>query len=99
MTKQFFLLFIALFIFSGCQVQRSMEDNSSDIDAIESTKQGDTTLTGKIVKSGETFTLVAGDGTQTELDSYKVDLNEFSGQTISVTGQYSGDTLFVSSTN
>lgn len=58
-------------------------------------KSGFTTLSGTIVLGGATPLLKTATGT-TALESYDIDLQPFNGQKVSVTGKYSGDTLFVS---
>ncbi len=58
-------------------------------------KSGDTTKTGKVSKAGVKFYLNSAGQKTVELDSYGVDLNQYVDQTVTVTGQYSGDTLFV----
>lgn len=59
-------------------------------------KKGDTTLSGTLTKTGDQFTLTAPGQSPKTLDSYKIDLNQYAGKKVKVTGQYSGDTLFVS---
>lgn len=58
-------------------------------------KSGFTTLTGTLVMSGATGQIQTSTG-PVAVESLAVDLNEYNGQTITVTGKYSGDTLFVS---
>jgi len=58
-------------------------------------KQGDTTKTGKISGSPGQFFIQEGSKTPESIDSYSVDLSTYVGQTVTVVGQYSGDTLFV----
>ena len=58
-------------------------------------KVGDTVMTGTISQVGEkNFITVAGQ-TPKEIESYLVQLSEYVGKTVTITGQYSGDTLFV----
>ncbi len=59
-------------------------------------KKGDTTLSGKISASGETYMITATGKAPQGIDSYTVDLKQYVGKTVKVTGQFSGDTLFVS---
>jgi hypothetical protein len=59
-------------------------------------KSGTTTKVGMLSKSGNRFFLKEGGSKAIEVDSYEIDLNTYIGQTVTVTGQYSGDTLFVS---
>ncbi|MBW7955099.1 hypothetical protein H3C66_00030 [Patescibacteria group bacterium] len=60
-------------------------------------KQGDTTVSGKIVKLGDKYYLQAAGSPQQEVDSYSVDLSTYEGQNVTITGQFSGDTLFAGS--
>ena len=59
-------------------------------------KIGDTSVTGMISASGENYLISAPGKAPKGLDSYAVDLKQYVGKTVTVTGQYSGDTLFVS---
>lgn len=59
-------------------------------------KKGDTSVTGMISASGENYLITAPGKAPKGLDSYAVDLKQYVGKTVTVTGQYSGDTLFVS---
>ncbi len=59
-------------------------------------KVGDTTLSGTVTKVGEEYLLSIPGKPSKGLDSYKIKLSEYVGQSVKVTGQYSGDTLFVS---
>jgi hypothetical protein len=59
-------------------------------------KSGTTTKSGKIAKAGNSYLLQVG--TQSiGIDSYSIDLSQYVGQQVTVSGQYSGDTLFVTS--
>lgn len=60
-------------------------------------KSGTTTKTGKLTESQGVFYLQEAGQTPKEVDSYVVDLGEYVGQTVTVSGQYSGDTLFIGS--
>lgn len=64
--------------------------------AVTQQKVGDTTKVGKIVKLGEKYAIQETGKQPAEIDSYGVDLSGYVGQKVSITGQYSGDTLFVS---
>lgn len=60
-------------------------------------KVGDTTKVGTVSESSGRFYLnVTGQPPQ-EIDSYSVDLSGYVGQSVTVTGQFSGNTLFVGS--
>lgn len=58
-------------------------------------KSGDTMKTGTLVKQGEKYYIKAASGEMEEVDSYSVDFSGFENQSVTVVGQYSGDTLFV----
>jgi len=62
-----------------------------------SQKVGTTTKTGVISTSNNVFYLQETGQTPKEVDSYTVELSDYVGQTVTVSGQYSGDTLFVGS--
>lgn len=59
-------------------------------------KVGDTTLSGTITQAGDQYLLSIPGQPAKGIDSYKVKLSEYVGKSVKVTGQYSGDTLFVS---
>lgn len=58
-------------------------------------KSGDTTKTGVLSEAGGKFLLQEPGSTPQIVESYAVELKEYVGQTVTVTGQYSGDTLFI----
>lgn len=58
-------------------------------------KQGDTTKSGTIRKRGTVFMIETTPGMFESIDSLAVDLSAYEGQLVTITGQYSGDTLFV----
>lgn len=60
-------------------------------------KSGTTTKVGKITGSDGKFYLQEAGQVAKEIDSYAVDLSVYVGKTVTVSGQYSGDTLFVGS--
>jgi hypothetical protein len=53
------------------------------------------TLSGQLLGTGSGYVLMTGDGQTVSLESNVVDLNEYVGGTVSVTGQFSGSTLYV----
>lgn len=58
-------------------------------------KKGDTTKTGKVVQiSGKYYIQVVGQP-PAQIDSYTVNLSSYVNQNVKITGEYSGDTLFV----
>ncbi len=60
-------------------------------------KVGTTTKTGTVSKTGGRFYLQEMGQTPKEIDSYTVELDAYVGENVTVSGQYSGDTLFVGS--
>ena len=62
-----------------------------------SQKVGTTTKTGVISNNNNVFYLQEAGQTPKEIDSYTVELQPYVGKTVTVSGQYSGDTLFVGS--
>lgn len=58
-------------------------------------KVGDTSKTGILVQKGSQYFLQDAQQNLLPLDSYSYDLAQYVGKTVTVTGQYSGDTLFV----
>ena len=53
-----------------------------------------TTITGKIIVSGDVVS-ISSSGKTTEITSRKVDLKQYDGKTVTVSGEFSGTTLFV----
>ncbi len=83
----------SLIFLSGCSAA-SAPSASSDT-PVTTEKSGTTTKSGKITKAGAKYFLTENGKQPQEIDSYSVDLSTQVGKTVKVTGQYSGDTLFV----
>ena len=81
------LLISASLLFGGCLVAKP-----ADL----TTESPDITLTGTVVQAGNRFSLDIEGKPAVELDSRQVTLGNYAGKSVSVTGQYSGTTLFVS---
>lgn len=58
-------------------------------------KSGETTKTGTISTAGGKFFLTEPGQPPREISSYAIKLADYVGKSVTVTGQYSGDTLFV----
>lgn len=100
--KTFFLslvLIISAAFLAACSAQPTSTGTSTtgEVGITAEQKQGDTTKTGVISQIGDSFYLQEAGQTPAEIESYAVDLSAYVGQTVTVTGQYSGDTLFVGS--
>jgi len=78
-------------LFAGCQ-----QTSSANTPAQQSQdKAPNTTLVGTLTKSGSHYILKGSDGKTSEINSYTVTLDSYVGKSITITGQYSGTTLFV----
>lgn len=90
-------LIICGLLVSGCSVQDSVNNRDNDLSVIqgEEAKMGDLTKTGTVVKTADRYYLVETNGNKVEVDSYKYTVAEYEGQTLTVVGQFSGDTLFI----
>lgn len=99
--KKIFSLTLILFsavLFSACTHDKtdtqSVKTNTTGAPAADQ-KSGTTTKYGTITSAGGKFFLTEAGQTPKEIESYAVDLSAHVGKTVTVTGQYSGDTLFV----
>lgn len=93
MTKKILLLTALPFLFLGCSVGSTPQTP----DATPSVqKVGDTTKSGTIVQlSGKYYLQQQGGAQPQPIDSYNINLSSYVNKQVTVTGQYSGDTLFV----
>ena len=90
-VKVMSLVLVSGVILGGClQAKQGTTPPSTTEPAAETT-----TLTGTISQSGSTFVLSGAGQAPVQLESYSVELSDYVGQSVSVTGMYSGDTLFV----
>ena len=100
MLKTFSLSLIVLLagiFLTGCLPKHKLTNNPNQTTTTvtKQKKVGNTTLTGKITKAGDKYFITVSGKQPQDLDSYSVDLSQYVGKTVTVTGQYSGDTLFV----
>ena len=63
----------------------------------ENNKIGETSKTGVISQAGDKFFITETGSSPEEIDSYQIDLSQYVGRNVNITGQYSGETLFVGS--
>lgn len=82
-------------VVTGCVGGGTTQSGDTTTPATTTEKQGDTTRTGVLSQVNGTFFLQESGKLPEAIDSYSVDLSQYLGQTITVTGQFSGDTLFV----
>lgn len=98
MKKYFLALLLGSTVLLGaCINTEKTVSTESEADAVPAAedKSGDTMKTGTLVKQGEKYYIKAASGEMEEVDSYSVEFSEFVNQSVTVVGQYSGDTLFV----
>lgn len=96
-------ILLGVALLSGCTILGQPVGESSAPKSSNTTKQapaanekvGETSKTGTISSSNGAY-FITEPGKQPEtIDSYAVDLSAYVGQTVTITGQFSGDTLFV----
>ncbi len=86
------------FFLAGCLPTSSTtsEPQASTNPATTTEKSGVTTMRGTLQVTGKTAVLKTATS-NVEVSSYDLDLSTYNGKTVSVTGKFSGDTLFASS--
>ena len=87
------ILGVSTFFFAGCSVAKNTEKSSSTVEAEQ--KNQTITITGKLSASGGRFFITDAAGTIHDVETYSVSLDSYVGSTVTASGQYSGDTLFV----
>jgi len=94
------LVVIGGLVFSGCLPKHELTNNPNQAPVdVNNKKVGDTTKSGLITKIGRKYFITEAGGEPVEIDSYSLDLSQYVGKMADVTGQYSGDTLFVREVN
>lgn len=97
MTKKMLLSVIVLLffgvLFSGCSHVNN-SDNSLQNGEYEQKNQT-INITGTLIQNGDLFFITDASGQIHDLETYSVSFSEYVGKTVTVSGQYSGDTLFV----
>lgn len=94
--KKLFLsgLVCSTIVLAGCTSQPATPQTNSSTPT-ETQKQGNTTKTGQVTQLAGKFYLQQPGQQPLQIDSYTVDLKNYIGKTVTITGEYSGDTLFV----
>lgn len=95
--KTLFILLVSSLILSGCAATPSSQTETQTSPSTESEKSGFTTQTGKLTVKTKSTALLQTTTGSVELESYEIDFTPYGGKTVSVTGKFSGDTLFASS--
>jgi len=94
MKTKLLLLGVSIFVFAGCSSAPTGQSNTNTSASPSTQKVGTTTKTGKIILLGKNYMIQTG-GSQQAIDSYNLDFSSYVGKTVTVSGQFSGDTLFV----
>lgn len=96
--KNLLIILLAGVVFSACtnSTTTPTDSGSSQVPAADQ-KVGDTSKTGTISQSGSTFFINVTGQEPEIIESYAVELTDYVGKNVTITGQYSGDTLFVGS--
>lgn len=106
LSQFFFMTSLAVLsavVVAGCSASQSpaadqpvTQEGVGGVAPAADQKQGTTTKSGQIVSLGGGYYLQAPGKTPELIESYNLDLSQYVGQTVTVSGQFSGDTLFVS---
>ncbi|GIK84507.1 MAG: hypothetical protein BroJett025_11290 [Patescibacteria group bacterium] len=80
-------------LFSACSHAKNANDTMLNEEYEQ--KNAVITVTGTLSKNGELFFVTDAAGTIHDVETYAVAFDEYVGQTVTVSGQYSGNTLFV----
>lgn len=95
----FVLVFMTGLFLSGCTHNstgpNSGTNSNTTLPQNAEGKNQSFTVTGKISGSGGKYFVTNSAGKSQEMESYSIDFASYVGKTVTVTGQFSGDTLFV----
>ena len=89
------LLFVSAILLTGCSLGTTptTAGDSTPNSVVE--KRGDTVKSGKLLRRNAVFMIETAPGVTEAVDSVAIDLSAYENQQVTITGQYSGDTLFV----
>lgn len=88
-------VFCAAVTFSACATTSTPAQTTEEkAPGMEIEKKGDTTLTGTLTNRGGKYFLEVSGKQPQEVESYSVDLASYVDKTVTITGQFSGSTLF-----
>lgn len=79
---------------SACSLLPSVSQDQSSVGELEQ-KNEIFEQTGVISQTPSGFSLTTGAGEIISIESYSLDFSEYVGDTVTVSGEYSGDTFFV----
>ena len=93
-----FLKLLIIMIFSivivSC-VQKPEGNVGVENDSALEDKNQEIILTGKISKSGNLYLITTTSGKIQDLESYTIEFDKYLGKNVTVVGEFSGDTFFV----
>ncbi len=93
--KKIIIILLTIAVLIGLGMFALSKLKSTQTPPTTNQKVGTTTKTGVITTSNGVFYLQEAGQNPKEIDSYTVELGDYVGETVTVSGQYSGDTLFV----
>src|SRR5689334_5328053 len=88
-------LFGSTILFVGCTSSTKPAQSQDGAVSMTTEKKGDTTLSGKLTNTGGKYFVERVGQAPQEVNSYGVDLSVYTNKNVTVTGQFSGDTLYV----
>lgn len=90
----FILIFVvSLGFLSGCSHVKS--GSEPGVNTKLEQKNAVVTITGTLSQNGELFFITDSLGAIHDVETYSVSFDEYTGKAVTVSGQYSGDTLYV----
>lgn len=95
LTLSLVVLSCTAVLLSGCAVGQQETTGQTPAANLED-KNTEIEVSGVVSGSGENFFITDGSGKVHSVDSYSIEFANLVGTTVTVSGQYSGDTLFVS---
>ncbi len=84
----------ATILFVGCTSSAKPAQPQDEPVGVTTQKKGDTTLSGKLTNKGGKYFLERVGQAPQEVNSYGVDLSVYTNKNVTITGQFSGDTLY-----
>ena len=88
------LVFVAtMSVFSGCSLLNKSSDSMKNDEYDQ--KNAVITVTGRLSQNGALFFITDSTGMIHDVETYAVSFAEYVGKTVTVSGQYSGNTLYV----
>lgn len=92
-TYFFAIALVSAFFLAGCQ---AATPTPTEAPAAAEQKSGFTTITGTVKASSKSSAMIQTSSGTIAVETYAVDFTQYDGQTVTATGKYSGDTLFIS---